>query len=294
MKKVVLSFYLLFFFIVSFSWADSFIKVNDVLGRDLVLSHPARRVISLVPGITEILFAIGAGDRTVGITEFCDYPEETISVEKVGGFSGVSISVEKIISLKPDIVFVSGDMHYRIVSLLDQTGITSFACEPRNMEDIFLCIQTIGVLTDCEDGASETIAQMQKKLDDAKTLSADKKRVSVFWEIWDNPLMTSGSGTFISEAINLAGGKNIFDDVRSSWPEVNVEQVILRNPEWIMSGSSHGIDQVSKRPLWSGIDAVRNNRIGSINDDMIMRPGPRLADAVLEMAELFYGDADQR
>ena len=298
MKKFVSAFLMLCILTVFSAWTDSPIKVRDVLGRDTVLAGPAKRVVSLIPAITEILFAVGAGNLTVGITEFCNYPEETKYVEKVGGFSGATISVEKIVSLKPDLVLVSADMHYRIIALLDQAGIVSFAFEPKNMEDIFSSIRTIGILTGHEKGASETIASMEEKLGKAKELSAGKKKVTVFWEIWDNPLMTSGSGTFINEAISLAGGRNIFDDLKANWPEVSVEQVILRNPEWIMTDNNHGIHinqtALSKRPGWSRIDAVRSNRIGIINSDMIMRAGPRLADAILQMAELIHGDTERR
>jgi iron complex transport system substrate-binding protein len=189
-------------------------------------------------------------------------------------------------------------MHFKIIDLLHQVGIASFAIEPGNMNDVFSSIETIGLLTNCEDGAEKTIVHMKEKLDEAKRLSAGKEKVSVFWEIWNNPLMTSGPNTFINEAINLAGGKNIFDDVISSWPEVSVEQVIIRNPQWIMSDDDHGANlssaALSQRTGWSNIDAVRNMRIGTINADMIMRGGPRLADAILQMAKMFHGDITPR
>jgi iron complex transport system substrate-binding protein len=268
--------------------------MQDITGKEIVLSRPIEKVISLVPAITEILFAVGAGKTVVGVTEFCNYPEETNDIEKVGGFSGASISIEKIISLKPDLVFVSADMHFKIIDLLNQAGINSFALEPKNVEDIFSSIKDIGVLVSCEEESEKTILQMQEKISKAKVLAAGKEKVSVFWEIWNQPLMTAGSNTFINEAIILAGGKNIFDDLKSSWPEVSVEQIIMRNPEWIMSDDSHEINITQKallqRPGWSGINAVRNKRIGIINADMIMRNGPRLADAILQMAELFHGD----
>jgi iron complex transport system substrate-binding protein len=300
-KLAAMKFYftaMIFLFTFSSAWADSSIVMHDVLNQEIVLSAPAKKVVSLVPATTEILFAIGAGEKVIGLTEFCNYPEETKDVEKIGGFSGASVSIEKIILLQPDIVFVSADMHFRIIDLLNQVGIKSFSLEPKNMEDIFSSITMIGQLTDCEDGAFKTILQMKKKIEQAKVLSMMKEKVSVFWEIWNNPLMTSGANTFINEAIELSGGKNIFDDVASSWPEVSTEQVIMRNPKWIMSDNTYGMnitqEALRQRPGWSMIDAVRNNRIGMINADMIMRAGPRLADAILQMAELFHGDTSQR
>ncbi|MDR2901196.1 MAG: cobalamin-binding protein [Treponema sp.] len=294
MKKFFLVLSILFCFAVFYAYADSSITVTDAAGSTIVLSRPAKRIVSLNPTITEIIFAIGSGNNIVGVTNFCNYPEEANSIEKVGGFSGASISIEKIISLKPDIVFVSADMHVRIIELLNQAGIISFAYEPKNMNDIFSSITTLGQLTDCDDGAANIISQMQEKISQASKLSAGKKTVSVFWEIWNPPLMTAGQNTFINEAINLAGGKNIFDDVTSSWPEVSVEQVIMRNPQWIMSDDSHeeNVTQAAlmQRPGWARIDAVRNKKIGTIHADMIMRAGPRLADAILQMAEFFYGD----
>jgi iron complex transport system substrate-binding protein len=284
-------------FTVSWAWTET-IKMQDVMKREIVLSAPAKKIVSLVPAITEILFAVGAGETLVGVTEFCNYPEETKTIEKVGGFSGTSISIEKIIALKPDLVFVSADMHFRIIDVLNQAGIISFAFEPKNMKDVFSSIETIGILTTHSDNASKIILQMQEKINNAKKLFEGKEKVSVFWEIWNQPLMTSGSNTFVNEAINLAGGKNIFDDVNSSWPEVSIEQLLIRNPKWIMSDDTYGMNMtketLSQRALWSEIDAVRNNRIGIVNADMIMRAGPRLADAILQMAELFYGDTNKR
>jgi iron complex transport system substrate-binding protein len=189
-------------------------------------------------------------------------------------------------------------MHFRIIDLLEQVGIKTFAIEPRNMSDIFLSINDIGLLTHCIDSADQTILRMKEKLDKAKELFLGKETVSVFWEIWNQPLRTAGPNTFINEAITLAGGKNIFDDVLAAWPEVSVEQVIIRNPQWIMSDESHAAnitqEALSQRPLWSGLDAVRNKRIGIINADMIMRGGPRLADAIWQMAELFHGEKNLR
>jgi iron complex transport system substrate-binding protein len=263
----------------------------DAMGRDYVLEKPASRIVSLCPGVTEILFAIGAGDLAVGITDYCDYPEEAQTLARVGGFSGASVSVERIALLRPDLVILSADMHFRIAELLDALDINYFAVEPRNFEDVFNTISVIGDLTGRNEGAAEVIDGMKEKLDRAGKRFSAGKRPSVFWALSTDPLMSTGRGTFLNEAIQLGGGRNIFSDIEGDWPLVSLEEVLLRKPDWILSGDSMdspGAAAFSDDPRWRLIPAVAKRQIASVSADLLYRYGPRLADGVLAIAEILH------
>ncbi len=268
--------------------ASSAVEARDVLGRTLRLARPAERIVSLNPAATEILFAVGAGSRVLGVTEFCDYPPEAASRTIVGGFSGATVSVEQIVALKPDLVLVSAEMHVRIIPLLDALGIPLFAVDPHSFQQVYETIDHLGRLTACPAGARNVIQDMRSRI--AALGAPEKEPVAVFWEIWDDPLMTIGGTTFISEAIELAGGRNVFADLREQWPGVNLEQVLLRKPDWILSGDDHGDrltpEALGRRAGWATVPAVRAGRIAVIEADIIYRSGPRLAEAVEALSRL--------
>jgi iron complex transport system substrate-binding protein len=265
------------------------IQMTDALGRKVVLKTEARRIVSLSPGLTEILFAIGAGKKLVGRSAFCDYPAEAALVATVGGFSGVTVSVEQIASLRPDLVLLSADMHSRLVPLLEALSIPIFAIEPRTFDQVYRTIETIGTLTGDRGGAAQVIQVMRAKIRAVEERIRGQTPPSVFWELYDSPLLTSGGGTFVNEAIKAGGGRNIFEDSAESWPQVSFEQVLIRKPDWILAGSDNqqALD-ILKRPLWQGIPAVRSKRLALIDADTVYRYGPRLADAVFAIAAILH------
>jgi iron complex transport system substrate-binding protein len=246
-------------------------------------------VVSLSPSVTEILYALGADRELVGVTSYCNYPPEALEKTRVGGFSGATVSVETIAALRPDLVIVSGEMHGRVVELLDGLGIPSLAVEPESFSQVYDTIRLLAALTGHEESSQRVIALMQEKIDRAVS-RRQGEAPAVFWEVWDNPLLTAGGPTLINEAIHLAGGRNIFGDLGQRWPEVSYEEVLRRRPQWIFSSGDRRLDaaSLSKRPSWSRIPAVEAGRIALINADLINRYGPRLADAVLLIAETLY------
>ena len=274
---------------------------TDALGRRYAQEEIPRRIVSLGPAITEILFAIGAGDRVVGVTQYCDYPPEAKTRTIVGGFSGATVSMEQIRVLEPDLVILSADMHSRIVSLLDGLGISSFAVEPRSFSQIYETISLIGEITGCGPGAEQVIAEMKGKIARAGERIQGRERPGVFWVLGEDPLMTVGAETFVSEAITLGGGRNIFADIREQWPLVSPEQVLLRKPDWILMGNDMAESAGAAAPgtgtamsgvgllkgsFWQSIPAVREGRVAVLNGDILYRYGPRIADAVVDIAEI--------
>ena len=266
------------------------LTLTDDLGRQVTVKAEPKRIVSLLPSNTEILFAVGAGEQVVGVTSFCNYPEAATKKEQVGGITVKSLSLEKIVALQPDVVLASGSQQ-EIIPALDKAGLTVIALEPATFDDIFANIELVGRVAGHIDQAQSLTSQLRQRVAAVKAkvdaLPADQ-RPTVFYEVWHDPLMTAGPDTFIGQLITLAGGKNIFDDVAEDWPQVSAETIVQRNPAVILGPSNH-LDEltttkISARPGWSNIAAVKNNRIYILDGDMVSRPGPRIVD-MLEQAE---------
>lgn len=268
--------------------------LTDAMGRAFSPPAAVRGIVSLAPAVTEILFAIGAGDRVIGVTAYCDYPPEARSRTKVGGFSGIQVSIEQIAALKPDLVILSADMHGRVAGLLEELSIPSFAVEPRSLDGLYGTVAVLGRLTGCEEGAAETIRTMKDKIALAAERTAEDPRPLVYWELSGDPLIGVGGGSFLNEVISLGGGLNIFGELDQDWPPVSAEQVLVRRPGWIFTGDDHGAGASSfaGRPGWEDIPAVREGRIVVVNADLFYRCGPRLADGVLEIARILRGETE--
>ncbi len=269
--------------------------IVDGLGRSVPVAPAARRIVSLSPAVTETLFAIGAGSRVAAVTAYCNYPAEVRSVPKVGGFAGKSISIESIVALKPDLVIAEGGMHERVVALLEKAGLRCYAADARRIDDAYRLIRDFGALTGRSAEAEAAAAALRGRIDAVRAKVAGRPVPSAFWEVWDDPLMTSGGGTFITEAIAAAGGRNVFAQSREQWPTISLEYVLAADPDWLLSGTDHGAKMdariLASRPGWRNLSAVRAGRIALVDADSINRAGPRLADAVEALARIFHPDA---
>ncbi|MDR2160181.1 MAG: ABC transporter substrate-binding protein [Treponema sp.] len=271
---------------------DGAAPLTDALGRSFSPPAAVERIVSLAPAVTEILFAIGAGDRVAGVTAWCNYPPEALDRTKVGGFSGIQVSIEQIAALRPDLVILSADMHGRVAELLEGLSIPFFAVEPRSFDGLYETVAILGRLTGCEEGAAETARTMKEKIALAAKVTTDVERPLVYWELSDDPLISVGGGSFINELITLGGGVNIFGDLDQDWPPVSAEQIMVRRPGWIFTGDDHGAgaDSFARRPGWDDIPAVKEGYIAVVRADVFYRYGPRLADAVLEIARILHGE----
>jgi iron complex transport system substrate-binding protein len=200
--------------------------------------------------------------------------------------------VEGIAVLKPDLVILSRDMHFRIRTMLEDLGINTLAVEPRNFDEVYQLIDELGKICGGGARAAELIGEMKEKIHRAGEQAAGREAPPVYWELSPEPLMSVGGRTFISEAIRLGGGRNIFEDLAQDYPEVSAEQILLRRPRWILTGDDQGsaADPAAfgRRPGWADIPAVREGRIRRVNADRLYRYGPRLADAVLEIAGILH------
>lgn len=252
--------------------------------------NPPLRVVSLTPATTEILFALGLKDEIVGVSSFCNYPKDALTKEKIGNFSHANI--EKILSLKPDIVFCTGLEQAPIVTTLRQLKLKVYVCDPANLKELYRCIQDIGRLTGKEKEALALIQTMTASVNEI-TLHTEavpaSKRPKVFVEIWYDPLISAGQGSFVDELITLAGGLNISHDMRRPYSYFSVEQVLKRNPDIIFLTymTKEGPEAfIESRLGWDGIAAVKHRRIyNDIDPDILLRPGPRLVEGLRAIHE---------
>lgn len=251
------------------------------------------RIISLAPSTTEILFALGLNNEIVGVSSYCDYPPETNTVTKVGDFSHPNL--EKIASLKPDYIFCTGLEQMPIVTELKRLKFNVYISDPSTIDELFTSISDIGKLTNREQDAEQLIKKMKN---DIVTIQAQaglvplEKKVKVFIEIWHEPLMTAGKGSFVDELITLAGGINIAHDIMRPYSNFSAEKVISANPQCIIMtymDKTVPLKFVEKRFGWKNIDAVKNNRVfNDINPNLLLRPGPRITEGLKEIYKRLY------
>jgi iron complex transport system substrate-binding protein len=272
------------------------LTLTDDLGRKVTLPSMPERIVSLAPSNTEILFAVGAGDQVVGLTKYCNYPPD-VSKDRaiIGGFAANSISLEKVVSLQPDLVLTAGSSHKTVIEALEKSDVTVYALDAQTLDGIYGNVLAVGQMTGHASEAQMLVDEMKQRMaavsDKVKTIPANE-RVRVFYEVWDEPLTTAGASTFVHQVIETAGGVNIFADVKEQYPKVSAETVIERNPDVIVGPSSHGsaliAGKIAARPGWKPVKAVEKERIVIVDGDMISRAGPRIVDAIEVVAKNLY------
>jgi iron complex transport system substrate-binding protein len=277
------------------TWAQSGLSFTDDRGVTVSLPGKATRIVSLAPELTEILFATGAGKAVVGVTTYCNYPAETKSITKIGGFSANTISVETILALKPDLIIGSVFAHGRLAEQFERAGLRFAALPTTGFADVYYTIELLGRIGGDQAAARAVVTSMKARVAavEAKTSKiAQEKRPMVFWETWDEPLMSAGPKTFTGQIIVAAGGRNCFADSTADWPVVSFEAVLARNPDWIMAADSHGealtMERLAQRPGWSSLSAVKKNQVALLDGDVVSRAGPRFVEALEMMAKVLY------
>lgn len=268
---------------------------TDALEREVTIENRPQRIVSLAPAVTEILYAIGAGPQVVGRTEYDNYPPEVASLPSVGGFTADSISVETILALEPDLVLGGDRQQEEIASALEGSGIPVYVTAPETLAEIEASILTLGEITGNEEGAEAVVGEMQSRMAAvAEKVEAipTEERLTVFYEVWHEPLMTASNATYIGELVEQAGGSNIFGGLEESYPTVSAEQIITLNPQAIAGPSSHGdqltAEAIAARPGWENLAAVQNGAIYILDGDPISRPGPRVVEALEQLAAFLY------
>lgn len=270
------------------------IEITDITGRHVVLDKMPERIVSLSPTNTEIVFALGAGEKLVGVTSFCDYPEEAKEIEKIGDFEGPSIELIK--KAQPDVVLAGGYLQDDLIAALEGLNVPVISTEAADIDSVYDSIAMISKVVGEEAKAEEIINNMQKSIDDIKARVSGKDRPNVFYLVWKEPIYTSGQGTFINEFIDIAGGKNIAGDLEG-WAQYSPEELVKQNPD-ILIAALHSTDEGMRKEdflqddFFQKLDCVKNGNVHIMSDDNIVsRPGPRIVDAIYEMAKVLHSDA---
>jgi iron complex transport system substrate-binding protein len=267
------------------------ITVVDDVGNTVTLNTEPQRIISLAPANTEILYALGLGDRVVGVTEYCNYPPEAAEKPKVGGFSDVDL--EQVVGLEPDLVLATSLHTSEVVPALQERGVPVFVADPQTVLGVLETIRTIGHITGKDQAAGALTSHMQEGISAVQETIKDAPRPRVFWELGPE-LYTAGPGSFLNDLIVMAGGENVAADAESPWPQLSLEAIVLKDPAIVvLADHNYGetAESVTQRPGWWNITAVREGRIVELTDDDIFsRPGPRIVEGLEFLAQAFHPD----
>lgn len=271
------------------------LQITDDLGRNVTIKEAPQRIVSLAPAMTEILFALGLGDKVVGVTNYCNYPAEAATKPKVGGFS--TPNAELVVTARPDLVLAT-KINENFIPQLEGAGLTVVVIESLDMAQVLEDIKLIGKFTGAVDAANNLTADMQRRIESitAKVSGLpDGQKPAVYFEIWPDPLTTGGAKSFVNSLITMAGGKNIAGDVEQDWVNLSPEMVLARDPQVAVlchHGSSlQTVEEFKTRKGWEQVSAIRNDRIGLVVDEnTVVRPGPRMVEGFEFMAKLFHPD----
>lgn len=271
--------------------AGTEIKVVDMMDRELTFAETPKRVVAITPSNAEILFAIGAGETLVGRGKYVDYPEAALAAEIVE--SGKNLNAEQVLALEPDLVLMS-DMAQtnEQVQTLTDAGATVVMTDAANIEEVYESIVLIGQIMGKNDEANTVIEEMKSTFAEISKNKDANAGKTIYFEI--SPLQyglwTGGNGTFMQEIADIIGVTNIFEDL-NGWAEVSEEQVLERNPDYIMTISMYfgegptPIEEIKSRPGWENITAVKEDRILNLVNDELSRPAPRLKDGAKALAD---------
>ena len=280
--------FLILSFSISYSTGRTF---KDEVGKEVTFPFPPKRIVSLAPNITEILFALGLDKEIVGVSIHCNFPEKARTKVRVGSY--IRLDFEKIISLNPDLILATGAGNTRgMVDRLGELGFSTYVIYPKNFGDILKNIVHIGQVVNREKEASVIIEGMKKRSQAVIELAKGIPRPKAFIQIGDAPMVTVGKGSFADDLIRLAGGENIAEKEKEVYPRLGMEEILKRSPEVIVissmkpNGDYQKIFQEWNR--WKTIPAVKNGRVHIMDSDLIDRPSPRIIDGLEELARILH------
>ncbi len=267
--------------------APAELRVMDDAGRAVVLAAPARRIVSLAPYITELLFAAGAGEYIVGASGFSDYPPAARNIPRIG--SGVALDLERIVALQPDLVVAweSGNPA-DLLARLHALGLPVFLSEPRTLEDVGTSLLKLGRLAATGEPARLAATAYYEQLAALRSGNAGKRPVRVFYQLWDQPLMTVNDIHIISDVIQLCGGVNVFAGLGLLAPQVGIEAVLVRDPAVIIAAADDGneSDIFTTWQRWPGLRAVDRGHLYTIPGDLLVRHSPRILAGVAQLCDI--------
>jgi iron complex transport system substrate-binding protein len=272
--------------------AAPFVFVDD-LHRQVSFSKVPHRVVSLAPSITEILFAIGLGERVVGVTQYCDYPPEAQAKPKVGYRHP---NLEALVALQPDLVLAPREiLRADVLGKLEQLQLPTYVLDAQTVDSILAHIQTLGRILGASAPADELTDRMRRQIEDIRVRTSSLARPRVLYVLNSEPLITVGPGSFIHQLIELAGGANIAARARVAYPRLSMEAVLKEDPELLLfpTGRAEGIAEGEEQrwQRWATLSAVKLERFHRVPNDVLNRPGPRIIQGLEALARIFHPEA---
>lgn len=263
------------------------LTITDFLGREVTIPQMPERIVSLAPSTTEILFELGLGDRIVGVTDYDNYPEEAKKKPKVGGFKGPNL--EAIVAQKPDLIFASSLSGREHMEVLEKLGIPVVMLEAGEISRINNTIELLGAITNSKEKGTQLIDAFNRKLEELAAKLQGVPRISVYYIVDLQNNWTAGRGTFIHELINLAGGRNVAEDVEG-WANYSLEKIVEKNPQVIITSTHTGKpEDLQKKAGFQDLEAVKNNRVYIFQDsNIISRPSHRIVEGLEQLIRFLH------
>ena len=266
------------------------LAIKDDAGRTVTLARRPQRIVSLAPSGTELLFALGLGDRVVGVDKFSNYPAAATSKPQIGSYAATNL--EQVLSTEPDLILASGITKPDVIAAFEGRGIATVVLNPPNIDGVLANVTLLGQIADVAADAARVRGEMEARVAAVNArLRGTTTKPRVFFELDATQFFTVGPKSFIDDLIGRAGGANIAADAATPYPKLSQEQIIAKDPEVIiLSDEGYGVtvDAVKTRPGWVGISAVKSGRIVGIDPDVANRPGPRVVDALEQLVLIIH------
>jgi len=258
-------------------------ELTDDLGRKVTLPQTVNRVISLAPNLTEIVFAVDGGDKLVGDTTYCNYPEAAKSIQKIG--DTINPNLEAIIAVKPDVVFVSTASQIEtFTKRLEEQKIAVFVTDPKDLDGVYRSIETVGDILGKKEKAEQVVAGLKKRVEETDHKTERAAPYRIFVQFSEEPLYTAGKTSFITDLIERAGGFSVTSNINDAFPMISKETASTLQPDVIIiSGMSGGRERPNA--VFANSPAVKNKRVYVIDGDLLTRPGPRLVDGLEQIVQ---------
>lgn len=261
--------------------------ITDSLGREVNIDKTPEKIISISPAITEMLFALGLNEEIIGVSDYCDYPADAQTKDKMGGFKNPNVEV--IISKNPDVVFTSAGIQEEVIPNLEKLNIKVIALDANTIDQVMDNIELIGKITGKEEQANSLVADMKQRVETVIAKVKDQSKPKVFFEVWDDPLMTAGSSSFIHNILETAGGINIGASNTEDYFTYSMEKLLETDPDiYIINSHNHNPVDVKERNGYEVLSAIKNDKVFVMQDDLISRAGPRVIQGLEEMAKIIH------
>lgn len=269
-------------------------QFTDEVGRNVKIPNAPKRIVSMAPSLTEILFTLGLREEIVGVTDFCDYPEAALTKQRIGGF--VNPSIEKIVSLKPSLILgIKDGNRLDTVRRLSDLGFSVYVVDPTGFDGVVKTIGNIGEVVRRREKAAEIVRKITRKKEVVVRLTQSLPRPRVFFQVGYYPIVTAGRGSLGDDLIRLAGGRSISENESGSYPVYSVETILSKAPEVIILSSMDSkrdyLNLMKMWQSWKELPAVKMNAIYVIDSNLVDRPTPRIVEGLETLAKMIHPEA---